>query len=541
MKSCGRRILPLLMPCFVALSFTMDAYAYAWEPASKHLDTAIKSGDFTQYSSNVSAWLNQKAPSRISRATMLGLLKDKAFVNTLCQRQLIAKVRVDDIDAFAKAGETNQRFLMWLLNNSRAMGMYLKSDPPSQGEYLNSLKIWNEIYHADPGSRSGIYLKLAIGTCLAHATPIECFGERGVIDPVSRYAHFKTAHLNDKLFTSFNSLSVWEYRKVVDSQASDLELAWAREMLRTFRPDLVLGERVVRIVSEVHRKRPEWGLGSRTFPKLINGGGKCGPRSWFGRMSCRAFGIPVWGTKFPGHACTGYLSPGGWRTAYGGKIQKSKWDGQTGVEFLAEAEARSHEKDFSQAEHLRWLADAMTSEKRAKTVRGVAAEITKLAAAKPKTEAKREGLPIIAPIPSEIPPDRRNKRPGVLHIEAAEFTKKSHTNVHECMTGGKQIYFPKIGDKWGDEPQVEYVVEVPATGMYGLTMRTAAVNLRQAIEVECGSDLTVNVPYTRGLWGTTPEVDMPLREGKQTLTLTRPRPHRGVALRWLELKLKDKQ
>ena len=44
------------------------------------------------------------------------------------------------------------------------------------------------------------------------------------------------------------------YAKVVDSPASDQDLAWAREMLNTWRPDLRKDNRVVRIVSEVWRR-----------------------------------------------------------------------------------------------------------------------------------------------------------------------------------------------------------------------------------------------------------------------------------------------
>jgi len=68
------------------------------------------------------------------------------------------------------------------------------------------------------------------------------------------------------------------------------------------------------------------------------------------------------------------------------------------------------------------------------------------------------------------------------------------------------------------------VVEVPKSGIYGLTMRAAVVNFEQSIEVAVGAGepVSVGVPNTHGLWGTTPEVDVRLEKGTQTLTLTRP-------------------
>ena len=50
--------------------------------------------------------------------------------------------------------------------------------------------------------------------------------------------------------------------------------------------------------------------------------------------------------------------------------------------------------------------------------------------------------------------------------------------------------------------------------------------------------MSVAVPNTHGLWGTTPEVSVRLQKGAQTLTLTRPASQRGLALRYLELKKK---
>jgi len=112
MKILKRETAQLLLVCILALSLPVDIYA--WEPNTSDLDKAINSGDFSGYLDKVTAWLNQKTPAdpgKISEATTKALLKDPVFVNTLDQRQLISKLGVDKIGAFAKADPANREFL----------------------------------------------------------------------------------------------------------------------------------------------------------------------------------------------------------------------------------------------------------------------------------------------------------------------------------------------------------------------------------------------------------------------------------------------
>ena len=90
-----------------------------------------------------------------------------------------------------------------------------------------ALETWKQILAVDPDAKEGLPLKLAIATALAppgsgapgagHSKP--------AVDPVERYKHFKTAHRNKELVPSFDALSVWEYQKVVQSGASNEDLA----------------------------------------------------------------------------------------------------------------------------------------------------------------------------------------------------------------------------------------------------------------------------------------------------------------------------
>jgi len=539
---------------------------YAWEPNANDLDAAITSGDFGGYVGTITTWLNQKAPAepdRISEEAMKALLKDPVFRNTLNQRQLMAAHGVAPITAFAQADQGNRTFLAWLLRHTEAMDLYLESVVPTgiaareRNSYtlpVAALDIWKRILDADPDSKEGLYLRLAIATAVAPPGS----GNRGAgqrepfADPVDRYKHFKSAHKNKELFPSFDHLTVWEYQKVVSSCASDSDLAWAREMINTWRPDLRIHEQVVNSTSEVWRRNSPFPY-TDGFKSVLAGGGKCGPRSSWAVMICQAFGIPAIGVGQPAHACVAYKAcdpslqpqPGNvWKVAYGRGWQVSKLEGLSGPDFLAGVEERSRVVEFSQVEHLRWLASALASKEQADAVMGVARKIqqsapatTDLTASEKAAEAEKELQPEAkaAKAPATTPPAPVKVSPGGTRVEAAAFSGMSGVCVYDCFTGGKQVNFQKnMPSSW-----VDYTLDVPATDTYTLQMRVATPNFDQVLDI--GSDTnklaTVKVPNTAGLWGTTEAVDVKLDKGIQTLRVSAPF-QRGVAVRGFELKSK---
>jgi len=558
-----KRLTQLVIVCSMVLSLTMSVCA--WEPDTNDLNKAIKTGDFTAYFANVSAWLKGKTPAgpgNVSDARMTALLRDPVFLKALCQRQLIAKHGVDTMGKFAKAGPANKKFLAWLLPNTEAMDLYLVGATPTGlgkrelNKYslpVASLDLWRELYDTDPDSREGLYLKLAIATAISPPQGMSYVGAHGIgavpIVPVERYKQFKTAHQKKELFPIFDTLTVWEYRKIVESWAADRGLVWVRQMVNTWRPDLRKNQQVHRIVSEVWRRNSPIPF-SKGFITVMEGGGKCGPRSWFGRMTCRAFGIPAVGVGQPGHAAFAIKAadpssepqPGSvWKVVYGRGWHVSKCEGVKGPEFLAEAEARAREPEFSQGEHLRWLASTLTVKARAEAVLRVVRNIQKpvpIRADGMVTAAagsdRSSPMPICRPAP-EAP---FKPVPGVLHVEAESFSGKSAAvNVYDCFTGGKQVNFQKnIDSSW-----IDYKIDVPAAGTYGLTMRLATPNREQVLDLNCGTVrlATIQVPNTTGLWGTIEEVDIKLKKGTQTLRFAAGY-QRGIAIRWLELKAKGK-
>ena len=545
MKTLKKGTAQLLIACILLLSLPMNAYA--WEPNAKDLDTAITTGDFTGYFSNISTWLSQKVPAdpgKISEATAKALLKDPVFVNTLDQRQLISRLGVDKIGAFAKADSANRGFLAWLLKNTQVMDLFLEAAGPTAiaerdaNRYtvpVETLELWRKIHNADPDSRDGIYQRLAIATAIAPPGSRTKGTAGRPTEPVARYEHYKSAHKNKELFPSFDHLTVWEYTKVVSSHAPDSDLAWAREMINTWRPDLRIKEQVVESTREVWRRDSPHPY--TDMPSVLEGGGKCGPRASWAVMICQAFGIPAIGVGQPGHACvaakTAYPEmqpqPGSaWKVHQGAGWQVSKLDGTSGLLFLEAVKERAL-AEFSQIEHLRWLASTLAAKEAAEAVRAVANKIRESAPAP---------TPAPAPAPAQapaIPEEPFKAAPGVIHVEAEAFSKMSGVCVYACFTGGKQVNFQKnMESSW-----IDYAVDVPATATYGIVMRVAAVNVDQVLDISSGTNklATINIPNTTGSWTTTEAVDLKLNKGAQTLRISAPY-QRGIAVRWFELKLK---
>jgi len=266
-------------------------------------------------------------------------------------------------------------------------------------------------------------------------------------------------------------------------------------------------------------------------------------------MIYHAFGVPAIGVGQPGHACSVHrLRTGTWAIAYGGGWHVSKICGMKGTEWIAGVKERAHAAEFSQVEHLRWLAVALGKSDRATAVMDVAHGIQKsLAEIKkaPAAKSKPKKTPAGNPTPKE-PPAPVKAVDGVIHVEAAAFAKtggkcswggqKPYVEIHDCHTGGKQVHFEKqMKEQWAD-----YILDVPASGTYEIVMKAACVNDKQFLEVcsEGNVIATVPIPLKFGLWVETEPVELKLEKGVQTLRVRTTPKHllRGITLRWFKLK-----
>lgn len=577
MNPSRRTLVKSLVACAIVCS--LPTRSHAWDPNAKDLDAAIDSGAFGGYFNNLTGWLSQKSPADKTEASLTALLQEPVVAISLAQRQFIAKVGPDPLGAFAKADAANKPFLTWLLKNRQAMELVLEAATPthlaarednSWSISPGALEIWKKIQLADPDSKDGIHLRLAIATGLRPpGTGAPGSGQtKPFSDPVVRYKYFKTAHANKELFPSFDQLTVWDLQFVVSSGGSEADLTWGREMVNTWRPDLRINEKVVDTTSQVWRRNSP--IPHVDYKAVLAGGGKCGPRSSWSVFICQAFGIPAIGVGQPAHACVAYRSVDGtWQVAYGRGWSVSKLEGMSGPDFVAGVESRSRAKAFSQVERLRWLAASQGAKEKTDAVLAVARAISQ-AGATSKTDLTKsekaeeaESDPGHKPATAAAPPAEVAKpatkpeppvqvAPGVIHVEAASFAKMagqtSYGNaqvsgvwVHDCFTGGKQVHF----QAHMQSAEVIYEIEVPEAGVYAMELKLAAANTDQVvnarvIDVAAPTEKSViPVPYTTGLWQTVKGPDLKLNKGKQTIEVSHGF-QRGVAFKSFDLKLKGK-
>jgi hypothetical protein len=418
-----------------------------------------------------------------------------------------------------------------------------------------------KIAAADPDAKDGICQKLAIATALLPPGKVNigAGGPPAPSDPSVRYNYFKAAHRNKELVPSFDKLSVWDYTKVLSSGASNDDLTWGREMINTFRPDLRATEMMVDLTSSVWRRNST--VPYTNMQTVLQGGGKCGPRSSFAVFINHAFGIPAIGVAQPAHACVAWRGVDGvWRVGYGKGWAASRLDGLTGPDFVEGSMARSRESQFSQVEHLRWLAAAMPAHEQTAALLALGQKIVAErhgglvdlnaslkpdeANADPGVEAAKAAAPVVRKDTGATKPSGPVKPVnGVLHINAADYVKQEGQAmyggpsilVQDCHGGGKQIHFPQaLSSCWTD-----YTIEVPAAGKYQITMKAATINDGQMLQV--GSDAfnavsLIKLPMSKGLWTTTEPVDVKLVQGVQTIRVSVIPNQRGVTLHSFELK-----
>ena len=137
---------------------------------------------------------------------------------------------------------------------------------------------------------------------------------------------------------------------------------------------------------------------------------------------------------------------------------------------------------------------------------------------------------------------------GVIHVEAASFAQTGgeiswggqfpHVLVHDCFTGGKQVYFQQqMKSQWAD-----YTLDVPAAGTYEITMKAAVHQRRPGAGglFRRQRDGHGPIPLSYGLWQETKPVEIKLEKGMQQCGCSSDhRTQGGIALRWLELKTKE--
>ena len=84
--------------------------------------------------------------------------------------------------------------------------------------------------------------------------------------------------------------------------------------------------------------------------------------------------------------------------------------------------------------------------------------------------------------------------------------------------------------------RADYTIEVSAAGTYALAINAAAANVDQVFHIKSGNSepVTVKVPWSKGLWDTTPAAEIQWEKGPQTLRIPAPF-QRSIAVQCLKL------
>lgn len=505
----------------------------------------------------------QQATLAAARPVIAGVdrtLKGDRLDGRLVRCAVLANATPKGLAEFAAQGAEQQQLVDRLLADEGLMRRMLEAGGAKGGKYGRAMQIYSSIQKASPRAKGGILERLALGTSLelAEEKSTEAEGGTTPVDPVKRYLNYEKAYLNGELDPAFKDMSVWECRMITNAPETDEELVWGREMLRNYRPDIIFEPdykwRYSKIVrTDVPYKDPVWEPDAPTMKmqQLVNGGGKCGPRAWFGRFALRCFGIPVWGVKQKGHAALSHWTPEGWTINFGAHWRTNWWEDRGGEDFLLETQAREFPFEYVEVLRAQWIGDALGEKKvdGRKAGPGGVWNVTALnlkraivATAKPK-EVELAGEELAesnvsskaeAVSRAEIRPEDRKvvvAAGGVITIPSAASTKPVNNTAKvqfmKSFAGGMQIHV-------SEGETVEYAFEAPAAGTYLLTARVVSIHKDQQLLVSVdghGEPKPLPVPYTLGKWGDTAPLPVELSKGRNLLRVSTRSPAAGVTLK----------
>ena len=485
----------------------------------------------------------------------------------LVKFEVLAQATPAGLAEFAQQGPEQEKLVERLLADDVLMKQMVAADGAKGGKYGRAMEIYEAIQKASPKAREGVLQRLALGTSLEHAVPVKQANPAAktdgpaFVDPVKRYQHFEQAFLAGELDPCFEKLAAWEYRMAVNGDETDEMLGWGREMLRNYRPDhIATADDAWRYVAAV---RTDVQYGSQNVSKddphlhanqnIINNGGICGRRAFFGRYILRSFGVPTIARPQPGHASLAHWTPNGWVINLGGGWGVGTTAEGKDLDFLARTQARTSEQAYLPVQRAQWIGDAL-GEKRAYGFHadvsglwnGVALYLQRAIA----DEAKAKTL---AAVGTDLGEANETKVKNVEQVIVTDADRKVAVAADGTMTvpavactsptastgkvifmkspgGGMQLHYGRIG-----EPQpLDYTIEVPRAGRYMLTAKVVTVSPDQRLKVAAngsGDAKEIPLPYTIGKWEQTKPVEVALAAGKNVLRFTRDEPVRGISIK----------
>lgn len=190
--------------------------------------------------------------------------------------------------------ESDREFFMWLLTSTAALEDWQLAVRP-EDQINNALKNWAVIQTESPEARDK-YRALALACALVFDREFkpEWNGETLSLSASLRYNTYKVWDERGDLATNLKEMDTRDLTWVVNAPVPDSEIEWARK--------------------HVHLKQRDWGRSygmvpydmdkavtgkqkkpydSYTFEEILEKGGICGDRTYFGVNTARALGIPA--------------------------------------------------------------------------------------------------------------------------------------------------------------------------------------------------------------------------------------------------------
>lgn len=481
---------------------------------------------------------------------------------------------------FAQQGDAEEKLLEKLFADEPLMRQILEAGGANGGEYGETMQVYTAILGKSEKAREtgGILQRLALGTAIQMPwlPGKETGGIHGLvdrdnqgIDQVERYLHYEKAFLAGELDPDFKDMNTWECRFITNSEYSNEDLTWMRQMMRVYRPDHITTTdykwRYVRLIksdvpycSTMH----DPSLGTRPQMEVALGG-ICGRRAFLGRLTTRAFGIPTRASTQTGHAAMSHWTPNGWVICLGAWWDAAWCGPQGGLDFLLDSQAREFEAGYQQVRRAQWFGDALGEEnvdigpgkfgkgggfwdslafvKKQIIVKEAEVKALELAGGMKLGESDEllgdeQGEDIDIP---DAEKEIKVAGDGTITLPAVACysPRKSSDRILflKSWDEGYQLHYSRLGQR----PELfKYNIEVPADSEYELTAAAATVspNVEVLVRVNRDEPVPFDIPFTKGFWQSSKPLKLKLTKGRNIISVTARTPNRGVSIKSWQLK-----